>query len=105
MRNITSFPIRVRKENIEMIIPDHIPAFNLREHLIREEVDPRVYVVIGDSEAALSNILTLRCAYTGQIILFPTTPSGGFQNKDILIRKFGPLNKEEVYFVEPNLLK
>lgn len=105
MRNISSFVTRVRKENVEIIVPDHIPAFILREHLAREDIDPRVYVVIGDSEAALSAILTLRWAYTGQIILFPTTPSGSFQNKDILLRKFGPLSKEEVYYVEPNLLQ
>jgi len=105
MRNISSFPMQTRKKKVNMIVPDHIPAYSIREHLTREDIDPRTMIVIGDSEAALSAIITLRYAFTGRIILVPTSTTGSFENKDVLIRKFGPINKEEVYFVEPDLFK
>jgi hypothetical protein len=105
MRSITAFPLRIRNGFVEAILPDHIPAFSMREALKREEMDPRVFVIIGDSEAALSAIVTLRYAYVGKIILIPTSHDGSFQNKDVLIRKFEPIDKEEVYYVEQDLFK
>ena len=105
MRNITSFPLRNRKGFIEAILPDHIPAFGLREMLQGEKMDPRTIVIIGDSEAALSAICTLRYAFVGQIVLIPTSSDGSFQNKDVLIRKFEPIEKEEVYYVEQDLFQ
>ena len=39
--------------------------------LSRSKVDPRKFVVVGDSEAALSAIDALRTTFTGDIILIP----------------------------------
>lgn len=105
MRNISTFPISVRKKKVNLIVPDQIPAFALRETLNREFIDPRTMVIIGDSEAALSAIITLRHSFTGRIIVCPTSASGAFENKQIFSRKFGPLSKPEVYLVESDLFK
>lgn len=103
MRNLASFPIQIRKNKVQLVVPDHIPAFAMRETLTEENLDPRTMVIIGDSEAALSAIITLRYAFVGKIIVVPTSSYGSFENKDVLTRKFGPLQKEEVYYVEPDL--
>ena len=103
MRNITAFPLRTRNGFVEAIVPDHIPAFSMREILKEEKMDPRTMVIIGDSEAALSAIITLRYSFVGKIFLIPTSPEGSFQNKDVLIRKFEPIDKEEVFYVEQDL--
>lgn len=103
LRNISSFPVQIRKNKIQIIVPNQIPAFSLRETLAREEVDPRTYVLVGDSEACLSAIITLRFTFMGRIIVVPTSSNGGFENRDVLTRKFGPLNKSEVFMVEPDL--
>lgn len=103
LRNISSFPCQIRKNMISIIVPDHIPAFALREGLKSEKMDPRTYVIIGDSEAALSALVTLRYSYSGRIVLIPTSSYGSFENKDVFYRKFGPLQKDEVYMVENDL--
>jgi hypothetical protein len=105
LRNISSFPVQVRKKKVHAIVPNQIPAFSLRETLRREEIDPRTYVLVGDSEACLSAIITLRFSFMGRIIVVPTSANGGFENKDVLTRKFGPLNKSEVFMVEPDLFE
>jgi hypothetical protein len=105
MRNLSSFPISTREKMVQLVVPDHIPAFSLRKTLQREIVDPRTFIIIGDSEAALSAIITLRFAFTGRIILCPTSVHGTFENRDIMTRKFGPLQKPEVYFVENDLFR
>ena len=60
---------------------------------------------MGDSEAALSAVDALRTSYAGEIILISTSPFGQFENLDVLRRKFGPLSKNEVYFVEENFFE
>lgn len=60
---------------------------------------------MGDSEAALSAVDALRTSYAGEIILITTSPYGQFENLDVLRRKFGPLSKNEVYFVEENFFE
>ena len=105
MRNISSFPINVRKKKVQLVVPEHIPAFSMRETLTRDDIDPRSIIIVGDSAAALSAIVTLRYGFVGRIILIPTSTEGSFENKDALVRKFGPLSKEEVYLVEPDLFQ
>ena len=105
LRNISSFPTNIRKKKVQLVLPDHIPAFSLRETLNREDIDPRTFIIVGDSEAALSAIITLRYGFTGRIVVVPTNSSGSFENKEVLTRKFGPLSKSEVYLVEPDLFK
>lgn len=63
-------------------------------------VDPRRIVVMGDSETALAAVDGLRTSYAGEIVLISTSPYGQFENMDVLRRKFGPLSKNEVYYVE-----
>jgi hypothetical protein len=48
--------VRIRNDQIEVIVPEHIPAFTKKQFLKRELIDPRVFVVLGDSESALSAI-------------------------------------------------
>ena len=105
LRNISSFPVSIREKKVKVVLPDHIPAFSLRETLKREDIDPRSYIIIGDSDAALSAIITLRFGFTGRIIVVPTNLTGSFENKEILTQKFGPLNKSEVFLVEPDLFQ
>lgn len=59
---------------------------------------------MGDSEAALSAIDALRTNFTGRIICIPCSPFGQFENIDVLNRKFGPINKNESYYVESDYL-
>jgi len=60
MRSLTQFPCRSRKGKIEVIVPEHIPPFQKRPFVRREAIDPRCYVILGDSEAAMSAITSLR---------------------------------------------
>lgn len=77
---------------MNLVVPEHIPAFTRRKQLEEVEVDPRVCVIIGDSEAALSAIDGLRATFTGKIYLVPTSDKGQFENRDVLLRKFSPLS-------------
>jgi hypothetical protein len=85
-------------------MPEHVPAFAKKKFLSRAAVDPRTYIVLGDSEAALSVIDALRTNYTGKIIVVPTSTYGSFENTDILLRKFSPISKNETYLVEDDYL-
>lgn len=80
LRNISSFLIQVREENIQLVVPEHIPAFAQKKYLEREIIDPRTFVIVGDSETALSVIDALRSGYTGRILLVATSPFGAFEN-------------------------
>jgi hypothetical protein len=100
MRNLAVYPNQLRKGLIQAVVPENIAPFNAREPSMYSDVDPRIFCVLGDSEAALSVMLALRSAFTGKIVCVPTAPYGQFQNKDVLLRKMGPLEKHEVYYVE-----
>jgi hypothetical protein len=67
-------------------------------------IDPRTYVVIGDSEAALSAIDALRSSFTGRLICIPTSPYGTFENTDILNHSFAPLQKNQLFYVEKDYM-
>ena len=88
-----------------MIIPEHVPVFARRTMIQKAAIDPRTFVVIGDTETALSAVDTLRTNYTGRIVLVPTSPYGAFENHDILTRKFTPLQKNELFLVEPDFFE
>jgi len=81
-----------------------VPAFAKKKFIKRENIDPRTFVVLGDSEAALAAIDGLRASFTGRIVVVPSSPYGQFENTDILNRKFTPLQKNEVYMVEEDYL-
>ncbi len=55
---------------------------------------------LGDTETALSAVDALRTSFTGEVLLVTTSPYGQFENLDVLRRKFSPLSKNEVYYVE-----
>jgi hypothetical protein len=83
-----------------VIIPEHVPAFARRKKLKNAKIDPRRIIVLGDTETALSSVDALRTSFTGEVLLVTTSPFGQFENLDVLRRKFGPLSKNEVYYVE-----
>lgn len=56
---------------VEVVVPEHIPAFSKKQFIKRESVDPRTMVILGDSEAALSAVAALRTNFTGRIVLIP----------------------------------
>ena len=104
MRNLSTFSIKIRNEKIELIAPEHVPAFSKKKFLKRENIDPRVFVVLGDNETALSVIDALRTNFTGRIILIPTSTFGAFENVDALRRNLGPLSKNQCFYVEDDFL-
>ena len=104
MRNITSFNVNNRDENVRVTVPERIPAFAKRKFLGRANVDPRRFIVLGDSETALSAIDALRQGFTGEIVNIPCSDTGKFENTDIFKRSFRPLNNNEVYYVDDDYL-
>ena len=80
MRNLSNFSINVREQQIKVTVPEHIPAFAKRKFLGRSKIDPRTFVVLGDSEAALAAMDALRMSYTGNIVCIPTSTYGQFEN-------------------------
>ena len=104
MRNIASFNTNYREGRIQVTVPEHIPAFAKKKYLGRAKVDPRVYVVLGDSETALAAIDALRMSFTGEIVCIPTSSFGHFENTDILKRKMGKINKNEAYYTDQDFL-
>ena len=85
-------------------MPEYVPAFQKKKYIKRNNVDPRTYVVIGDTETALSALETLRTNFSGQIISIPTSAYGAFENQDVFNRKFSPISKSEAYIVESDFL-
>ena len=85
-------------------MPEHVPAFQRKKYIKRATIDPRTYVVLGDTETALTAVDTLRCNFTGKIVLVATSPYGSFENTDVLQRKFSPISKNESYYVEEDFL-
>lgn len=85
-------------------MPEHVPAFAMKDHIKRATIDPRCFVILGDSETALSAIDALRTSFTGRIVCLPTSSYGQFENLDILNRKFGKLEKNEAFYVESDYL-
>ena len=104
MRNISSFGISIRKGDIKITLPEHVPAFQHKKHLKRQTLDPRVYVIIGDSPTALSAVDALRSNFTGNIVLIPQSQYGAFENTDAMVRKFKPLTNNEVFLEEDDFL-
>jgi len=91
MRNISSFNVSTREDLVHVILPEHVPAFAFRERLKVSHIDPRKYVVLGDTETALAAVDALRSNFTGEITLITTSPYGKFENTDVFRRKFCPL--------------
>jgi len=85
-------------------MPEHVPAFAKKKFIKRQHLDPRTFVILGDSETSLAAIDGLRAGYTGKIVVIPSSPFGQFENTDILNRKFTPIQKNEVYMVEEDYL-
>jgi hypothetical protein len=56
-----------------MVIPEHVPPFSKKKFIKRAIIDPRIFVILGDSETALSAVDSLRTNFTGRIILVPTS--------------------------------
>ena len=104
LRNISSFLIQNREEKVKMVIPEHVPAFAKKKFIQKAKIDPRTFLILGDTEAALSAVDALRTHFTGRIVLVPTSSFGSFQNTDIFTRKFGEVSKNEAYYVEPDYL-
>lgn len=71
MRNLSSFVINTRDDEIKVTVPEHVPAFARKQHLKRNNIDPRVFVVLGDDEAALAAVDALRTSFTGHIVVVP----------------------------------
>lgn len=105
MRNISSFHIMQRDEKIKIVIPEHVPAFAKKNLMKKIVLDPRTFVILGDSEAALSAIDAMRTSFSGRIVVVPVSPFGAFENTDIFNRKFSQLSKNEVYMVEEDYLE
>jgi len=76
MRNLSSFSISIREEKLRVTLPEHIPAFSKRKFLGRSKIDPRTFVVLGDSEAALAAMDALRMSFTGNIVCIPSSSYG-----------------------------
>ena len=76
MRNLSNFATNVREGKIKVTVPEHIPAFAKRKFLGRSKIDPRTFVVLGDSEAALAAIDALRMGFTGNIVCIPQSRYG-----------------------------
>ena len=93
MRNITSFNVTVRDETVKATLPERIPAFAKRKFLGRSNVDPRRFLVLGDSEAAISAMDALRMGFTGEIVNIPCSDNGKYENIDIFRRQFSPLTR------------
>ena len=104
MRNLSSFNVSTRDGEIKVTVPEHIPAFAKRKFLGRQKIDPRTFVVLGDSEAALAAMDALRMNFTGNIISIPSGQYGQFENTDILKRKFTPLTKNETFLTDMDFL-
>lgn len=104
MRNLSTFPIQIRKEIIELTVPEHVPAFSRKRFLKREAIDPRTFIILGDNETALAAIDALRTGFTGRIIMIPCSDFGAFENTDLMKRDLGPLTKNECYLVETDYL-
>jgi len=104
MRNISSFNIAIRDEEIKVTLPEHVPAFSRKKNLQRQTLDPRVYVILGDTLTALSAIDALRTNFTGNIVLVPQSEFGAFQNTDILYKKMGKVTKTELFLQEDDFL-
>ena len=105
MRNLSNFLIQIRDEKVQLIVPEHIPAFAQKKYLDREIIDPRTFVVVGDSETALSIVDALRAGYTGRIVLVSISKYGAFENPDVFIRRFSPLKKEDCFIVDDDYLE
>jgi len=85
-------------------LPERIPAFAKRKFLGRSNVDPRRFIVLGDSEAAIAAIDALRMGFTGEIINIPCSDTGKYENTDIFKRKFRPLSNNEVFYMDDDFL-
>jgi hypothetical protein len=68
--------VKVRDENIELTVPEHIPAFSKKKFLKRETLDPRTFVIVGDNETVLATIDGLRTNFTGRIVVVPVNAFG-----------------------------
>ena len=73
MRNLSNFGVNIREGQIKVTLPEHIPAFAKRKFLGRSKIDPRTFVVLGDSEAALAAMDALRMNFTGNIVCIPSS--------------------------------
>lgn len=105
MRNLSIFSCSIRNGQIELTIPEHIPAFSKKKFVKREPLDPRTYVILGDNETALSVIDSLRTSFTGRIILVPCNNQvGSFENLDMMKRYMGPMSKNQCFLVEDDYL-
>ena len=104
LRNLSTFSVRTRKGDLELTVPEHIPAFAKKRFVKREALDPRTIVVLGDNETSLAVIDSLRSSYTGRIVLIPCNHSGSFENLDIMKRYMGPLSKNQCFLVEDDYL-
>ena len=105
MRNLSSFHIQVRDETVQLVVPEHIPPFAQKNYLTREVIDPRTFVIIGDSETALSAVDALRAGYTGRIVLLSPSTYGAFENQEILTKRFDPLEQSDVFMVDDDYLE
>ena len=105
LRNLSTFNCAVRKGQIEVTVPEHIPAFSKKKFVKREALDPRTIVVLGDNETSLAVIDSLRTSYTGRIVCVPcNNAKGAFENLDIMKRYIGPLSKNQCFLVEDDYL-
>ena len=83
---MSTFPVKIRKEKIELTVPEHIPPFSKKKFVKRELIDPRTIVVLGDDQTALAVVDGLRCSFTGRIVVVPTRSYGLFENVEIMKR-------------------
>jgi len=104
LRNISSFMMQSRDDVLKVVLPEHVPAFQRKKFLKRARIDPRTFVILGDSETALAAVDALRTSFTGEIVLIPCSSYGAFENSDVLKRKFTPLTKNEAYLLEDDFL-
>lgn len=104
LRNLSSFHTQTREGQVQVTVPEHVPAFARKKFLKRSKLDPRVFVIVGDSETALSAVDALRTTFTGEIIVLPVSAFGQFENLDVFRRKMNKLSKNEVFLLDQDFL-
>ena len=72
---------------------------------MKDRLDPRVMVVLGESETALAVMSALRNGFTGQIINIVSGSANQYQNTDVFFRKVGEISKYETYQIQDDFFE
>ena len=106
MKYLASFPISLKENKLILKVPeDQLPLFSLHKDMDTLDLDPRHFVLIGDTETTVSALDSLKKVFSGKISLINHQTGLDFIDFNKLSKSFFPTKAKHSRWISNDYLE